>query len=381
MTRMAMCATLSVVLAFLSACQKEPEVDGKPVSEWIALLRHDDWSVQGQAIGVLVRMDSAAVPFLIEALQSRDPSVRRGAVAALGRIGAHAAPAKDALLRRIAREEVPPIRARILEALLAIDPGAAEVRQEFTKRLRDREEEVRDAARRALEALSPPPKPPAPADAGRGPAAEEGFALREAAAAEVEKIAPGTAFGVVAEVVRENRRAIIVWPAIRAGKIIDDDRVAFVFARQGDGPWVLQAGNLLVSAQDGPEKLSAARGGADQQRLIRPCGVPRAELAAYLRAQGCAFRDALRAGEAGRAMEAYEKLTRAFSFPMAAYSDLLPKWLSQGRLCEPALVLDPACSGASCRFTLGEGETAEPGSAALQACGSGEVIAELGKSP
>ncbi|NMB74644.1 MAG: HEAT repeat domain-containing protein [Myxococcales bacterium] len=364
-------------LVLLCACNKEPELDGRPVSEWISLLRHDDWSVQGQAISVLVRLDSAAVPFLVEALQSRDPSVRRGAVTALGRIGPHAAPARDPLLRRIAREEVAPIRARILEALSAIDPGAAEVRQEFNKRLRDREEEVREAARRALESLEPPKKPEAAA--ARAAAGEEALLLRQAAAAELEKLAPGTAFGVVAEVAREDRRAVIVWPAIRDQKILDDDLVAFVFSRQGDGPWTLQAGNLLMSGKDGPARLAEALGGADKQRLIRPCGVPRAELSAHLRTQGCAFRDALRAGEAAQAVQAYEKLTRAFSFPLAAYSDFLPELLSKGGFCETVYEVDSGCAGATCRVEMRSGEQVKASQVVLQACGGGEVIAEFQK--
>jgi hypothetical protein len=64
---------------------------------------------------------AAAIPFLIDALDSSDTAVRLGAVQALGALGIAARPAEDALRRLASNDSLQTIRDRAQEALKAID--------------------------------------------------------------------------------------------------------------------------------------------------------------------------------------------------------------------------------------------------------------------
>lgn len=67
-----------------------PEIDGRPIDEWIQDLRGGDSIRQGEARQVLARLgpdDRRAVPALSRAARDADASVRLAAVEALGRIG------------------------------------------------------------------------------------------------------------------------------------------------------------------------------------------------------------------------------------------------------------------------------------------------------
>ena len=88
-----------------------------------------------------------AVPPLVAALADRDPDRRRGAVAALGRLGVAAAAVPIAALFKDAD---PRVRDAAADALAAIGPDAAET---ILEALRDRANTVRAAAARSLSAL------------------------------------------------------------------------------------------------------------------------------------------------------------------------------------------------------------------------------------
>lgn len=375
------------------ACANEPTVDGKTVSDWIGLLRHQDWTVQEQAQDALTRLGPAAVPYLMRGLNAKDPTLKRGVVICLGKIGP---PAKDTvpqMLSVISREEVPVIRETILKSLAAIAPKDTRVKNEFELRLRDVDPDVRAAAQAGLDKLKPPPPPPPKPtpkgepspeggvpDGGEQPAAPKPeFLLRAAVQVELDKKKPGVAFGMVAEVARADCRAAIVWPAMADGKILDDDLVALVFEDQGDKGF-RPLGEVGPLGSDAPAKLSEALGGADKQRVIRPCGVARDALQAYLAEHGKAFADALAKGEAPKAMAAYEALTQAFSYTSVAYNDMLPEMLAKGGLAEP-WTIDTSAEGS--RLPVRAMVAGKPieGSLELRPCGGGVVISKLEQNP
>ncbi len=368
---------LVLLALFGCKCEDELEVEGKTLVEWVSLLRHADWATQVEAQDKISRLGPRAVPYLSKMIWAKDPTLRKGVVSTLSRIGPDAVKAVPALLKRMKVEKVAAIRAEILYTLAEIDPRAEGVKAEFTKRLRDLAAEVRVAAQRGLKRL----EQPEPGDVEKGAPGgakpeeaevKEGFVLRESVA-EIEKM-QGIGFGIVAEVVREKRRAAVVWPAIKDGKILDDDIIAFVYERTG-GDWRLAAGNIGLSSGQGANKLSEALGGADKQKVIRECGVERDKLAAYLEEKGKAFREALAAGDADSAVRAYEELTRAFSFRLAAYDDMLPEMLIN-QAFEPAWKLDLSTKGLVPVDATIKGKPVK-GKLRLGSCGGGTVISDL----
>lgn len=362
-------------------CSSEPEIDGKKVTDWIALLRSEDWTMRDKAQETLARLGKDAVPYLKRLVRGTDPTMRRSVVITLEKIGPPAAEIVPALLRRMKVEKVAVIRAAILRALAAIAPRAPGVPEEFEKRLRDVDAEVRDAAKAGLELLAKPDKQPEPAE--REEAADEVAAdkkkdelvLRDAVAAELGK--QGVSFGLVAEVVRASRRAAVVWPALKDGKILDDDIVAYVFEQRGKDGWELVAGNLGLSGGKGANKLAEALGGADQQRVVRPCGVPRAGLAGYLQQKAEAFHQAVEAGRPAEAMSAYEQLSRAFSFRKVAYDDMLPEMLIKKAFVDSPWKFEPSDDADTCPVEVQTKEGVRKGTLHFAACGGATVISDL----
>jgi hypothetical protein len=378
MRRAGLLVLLMMLLSMFGCkCGEELEVEGKTLVEWVGLLRHADWATQVEAQDKISRLGPRAVPYLSKMIWAKDPTLRKGVVSTLARIGPDAIKAVPALLKRMKVEKVPAIRAEILFTLAAIDPKAEGVKAEFTKRLRDLAPEVRVAAERGLKKLEAPepeevPKGTKP-DAAKQPEAKEELVLREQVA-KIEKM-QGIGFGLVAEVVREKRRAAVVWPAVKEGKILDDDIVAFVFEQTG-GEWKLVAGNIGLSAGQGANKLSEALGGADKQKVIRECGVDRDKLPAYLEEKGKAFKEALAAGDADGAVKAYQELTRAFSFRLVAYNDMLPEMLINEAFSESPWKMDTKAKGLVPVEVTVKGKTTK-GKARLGTCGGGTVISDL----
>jgi len=380
MPRMCLVTTIFLVLTAVCplGCSKEPEIEGKKVYEWIALFRHQDWAVQSEAQDTLARLGKPAIPYLKRNVAAKDPALRRGAVIALGKMGELAVDTIPDMLRQMKVEEVDVIRAEILKALALIDPKGKGVKAEFEKRLRDRSAEVRDAARAGLAALAPPEPKPEKGDEEKTDDSSGEFVLRAEVADQIEK--SGVSFGMIAEVVREDRRAAIVWPAIKEGKVIDDDIVAFVFERKGK-KWHAVSENLLMSGSGAANKLAEALGGADKQRVIRKCGVDKKDLETYLNGRAKSFSEALDAGDAARAIKAFEEMTQAYSFRLVAFDDMLPELLIKKSLVDSPWNIEPAADGKSARVTSRAGDKVRQGTLRLGGCGGKTVISGFKPGP
>jgi hypothetical protein len=167
-----------------------------------------------------------------------------------------------------------------------------------------------------------------------------------------------------------------VWPILKDGKRQDGAIAAFVFEKQEGGRLALVAGNLKLSGAGGADELALALGGADLQQVIRPCGVARAELGAFLAAKGKAFKDALAAGKAAEAVLAYEELSRAFGLQLVVFSDALPRILLMGGI-EGLLKADLAAAGDKVPVEIAADGKTRKGELLLRPCDQGVVIAEM----
>ena len=371
---------LAFGILFLLGCSSEPTLDRKTVGTWIDLLRHDDWTVQEEAQNALTRMGKTAVPYLTRGLRTKDPTLRRGIVRTLGKIGPDAKSCVPMLLSTISREKVALIRASIIEALTNIDPTDEKVRAEFTRRLKDVDPDVRKAADLGLN----PPMTKSKIDVNpvekKSAQVKMEFVLRDEVKQKVEKISPGTSFGMIAEVARADRRAAIVWPGIMKGKILDDDVVAFIFEKSDKKGWAfLEQVGPLRGSSEASAKLSKALGGPDDQRVARPCGVAKKDLQDFVNEHVQGFSSALKAGQAEKAMDEFEKLNRAFSFSLVAFDDFLPHMLSQN-LDSWKWNLDTSGEGNELPLhAYVNGKNLE-GLVELRPCGDGVVIGKITES-
>ncbi len=363
------CTAVMAMLAFATvACKDEAVLEGRPVSEWVSLLRHSDWSMQEKASDALVRMGPVTLPHLQKAMTTKDPTLRRWAAVTLGRLGPKAKPAVPKLLNRIAREEVPNIRAAIVDALALIDIKDPKVIAELEKRAkRDVDSVVKSTAKQALAKGKEDPKPKVKVKAGGQDL--KNWLLREGVAKAMEAKSAAASFAIIAEVAREKRRAAIVWPGV------DADVVAFVFEMKGDKYKFLQkVGPLRGSEAAG--KLAEVLGGADGQHVVRSCGVAKEELAAHLAAQGAAFAKALEDKKPADAMAAFEQLSKAFSFTRVAYDDSVIKMLRDGLFAQ-AWTLDLKAGGNQVPMNVKLADKEMTGMLMLRPCGVGFVIGEL----
>jgi hypothetical protein len=357
-------------------CSSEKEIDGKKLSEWVNLLRHDDWTIQAQASDVLVRQGAVAVPYLKKLLNSTDPTMRRGVVLTLGKIGPPAKSIIPSLLARMAREEVGVIRGEILKSLIAIDLKSPQVIAELKKRQRDVEVDVRKIAKSGLRALTAPvEKKEDKQQALAKQEMDKSFLLREVLTAQFKE--KGISFGLIAEVARESKRAAIVWPAIKEGKVIDDDIVAYVFERKDGKDWTLSQADIGLSVKEGPNRLADALGGADKQRVVKPCGVAKNDLGSYMSNQAKLFKEALNNGKADEAVLAYEELTKAFSFRLAAYDDAIPEMLINEIIINPSWKMTVADQGNSALIEVEREGTKSKVNLDLRACDDGWAIVNI----
>ncbi|MBW2704440.1 MAG: HEAT repeat domain-containing protein [Deltaproteobacteria bacterium] len=370
------CTAVMAMLAFATvACKDEAVLEGRPVSEWVSLLRHSDWSMQEKASDALVRMGPVTLPHLQKAMTTKDPTLRRWAAVTLGRLGPKAKPAVPKLLNRIAREEVPNIRAAIVEALARIDIKDPKVIAELEKRAkRDVDGTVKSTAERALAKGKEDPKPKSKIKAGGQDL--KNWLLRDEVAKVIEGKSPAASFAIIAEVAREKRRAAIVWPGVDAeGKILGDEVLAFIFEKKGDKfKFIEKVGPLRGSEAAG--KLAEVLGGADGQHVVRPCGVAKEELAAHLATQGAAFAKALEDKKPADAMAAFEQLSKAFSFTRVAYDDSVIKMLRDGFFAQ-AWILDLKAEGNQVPMNIKLADKEMTGMLILRPCGVGFVIGEL----
>lgn len=147
-------------------------------------------------------------------------------------------------------------------------------------------------------------------------------AIRSTVAAEL----PGITFGVAGQVVRGDRRAVIVWPAFDDGEPVGDDIVAFVLSEGGDG-WSVVERNVALSQGSEKDALARALGGSDGHTVVRECGVAASDLAEHLARNTKAFAEARVRNDADAAVQAYEQMTHGFAWNHVAQSDMVPELL------------------------------------------------------
>jgi hypothetical protein len=181
-----------------------------------------------------------------------------------------------------------------------------------------------------------------------------------------ETLAPAS-FAVVGDVVRGDRRAIVVWPGMEDGE--PSSLVAFAFARAG-GKWSPVSDRLALPKRGGAQVLSDALGGADEQRILRDCGLADDALAAHLQQHAKAFSEAVAASDTSAASAAYEQMARAFAWQHVATSSLLLD-----------LLLTPApktwyCGPKGCTLETDWEGRRRLQTFTLEVCGEGKVIGE-----
>ena len=163
-------------------------------------------------------------------------------------------------------------------------------------------------------------------------ATEAGWVL-ESHVAKERKVAKlvrrGLAWAILAEVERGRRRAVVFYPALLQGKLIDNDIAAVVYERDGAG-WKRVSRTFGVHRKDGKKTLDEKLGGSGILKVIRPCGLKKSELKGHLKRWGEAFFSRRQAGDDAGAMKAYGQLIRAFSFDFVAHSTVLQGWLALG---------------------------------------------------
>ena len=344
--------------AGLLACSSQPEIDGKGIYDWITLLRHDDLSMQEKARDALARMGPPAFAYLQRNLANKDPAIRRGVVMVLGRMGSKAKPLVADVLKALSREEVDIIRAEIMRTLVAIDPRAPGVEETFRKRLRDRSAEVRRLAQQGLDKLAPPRQP-----ARQAASAAQRVPELQLRATLAENLS-GQPFALLGEVEREPLRAALVWLPQDSGK--NGDRIqVFLFRRRGS-QWLEEGKPFVLTGQQGATHLTAVLGGADKQRLVRPCGIAADKLAAYLVQWGNQFDQARRDNDSARMAASLEKLSRAFSYRLVAFEGVMFQLLAAAVLSRPEAVQLAADKKS---ISLGPA-----GKLMLSGCGGGQVV-------
>lgn len=98
------------------------EANAELVEAQVSAFLRSQESVQSRADEALIAIGPAAVPYLVEALTDEQATTRKWAVELLGRIGADAAPAKDALWV-VAEDQDLDVRQAALDALARIEEG------------------------------------------------------------------------------------------------------------------------------------------------------------------------------------------------------------------------------------------------------------------
>jgi len=212
---------------------------------------------------------------------------------------------------------------------------------------------------------APPAAPTAAAPAAPA-AAPPTLPLRD----EVARALPRTKFGLVAVLERGDKRAAVTWPAIRDGKILDDDIIGFVFVKDGAG-WRREKDDVGLSHKQGREQMEQALGGAPEHVISR-CGLQKKDLAAHLERWPRVFADARARGDDDEAIHAYEELARAFPLEVVAYDDMVPEILIHST--EGKVQITWTCDDSACQAKFTSAKGTETGTSALQKCGDGWVV-------
>jgi HEAT repeat protein len=142
--------------------KKEPEADGKTLSEWARLLQSDDVTDRQAATLALAKIGPEAAPALTLALNDKQiVNVRLWAANALGKIGPKAKGAVPQLEAAL-KDEVPYVRVEAGRALWRIDKNSAAV-PALIEALKDKDTGVRYMATEALGGIGPDAKAAVPA--------------------------------------------------------------------------------------------------------------------------------------------------------------------------------------------------------------------------
>jgi len=148
--------SLLLLLACLPLCalhaEEEPIYEGETLSYWIQTLKDGDKRARRRAAGVLADLapEEAAIPALAEAMKDEDKEVRTYAAFGLGAIGSP--PAVSALASAL-QDRAKLTRALAAFALGLVGPDAKPTIPALTQALKDKDEDVREAAAEALRTI------------------------------------------------------------------------------------------------------------------------------------------------------------------------------------------------------------------------------------
>jgi HEAT repeat protein len=203
---LALVALTGAVSGFAAAGQKEekkePEVDGKKLSEWANLMQSEDIVQRQGAVLALAKFGPPAVPALSHALGDKQlVNVRLWAAHALGKIGAKAKGAVPKLETAL-KDPSGLVRVEAALALWRIDQHKEAV-PALTRELKDAGPEVRSGAAEKLGVIGPPAKAAVPGlveglkDPGvtiiGRPSGDEPVPVREFMGRALKKVDPDTA--------------------------------------------------------------------------------------------------------------------------------------------------------------------------------------------
>jgi HEAT repeat protein len=203
MPRQLLCSLAVLVAVSLSSApardEKEPAYGGKPLGEWLKLLRSTEAedrqkavtalslhigpegkaavpdltralkdeeagvrALAASALGIIGKEAKSAVPALVEALKDKDSGVRTNAAGTLSLLGPEAKAAVPGLIE-VLKHESPDLRAAAAGVLGDIGRGAGPATPALVEALKDKEARVRAAAAEALGGVGPKAKPAVPA--------------------------------------------------------------------------------------------------------------------------------------------------------------------------------------------------------------------------
>jgi HEAT repeat protein len=200
---LALLALVGPAAAFPTGPKKEPEVDGKKLSEWAEVLSSDDVVQRQGAVLALAKFGPEAAPVLAQALTDKQlVNVRLWAAHALGKMGPKAkaaAPQLEAALK----DEVGLVRIEAARALWKVAEDKAAVTA-LGESLKDKDASTRHGAAEALGAIGPAAKAAVPdlvralkddgfAVSSPRPGVTEWRPVREAAAKALKKVDPAAA--------------------------------------------------------------------------------------------------------------------------------------------------------------------------------------------
>jgi hypothetical protein len=104
----------------------EPSFDGRRLSEWEALLTHEDPRYRARAVTAYGALGARGLPVFLWALGDDDPTVRIAAVRRIGLLGHLATEAVPALAQLLLTDPIRGVQMQALHALGEIGPSATQ---------------------------------------------------------------------------------------------------------------------------------------------------------------------------------------------------------------------------------------------------------------